>query len=201
MGGLQLLSALNWCFALLYGALIFVPIFFPVPLPAALAIAGGVVLIAGPHAYLGYVIDKGRGRTLQTIFAVLNLGNFPVGTIFGAFALYTVWGEGNRELFENPPDDDSGPKPPPPEFSDEADALEMEEGETARAFSLRLREAGAPVGQLRARLEEQGLDFEAIDIVLSSLDRKAAPRHAGAAPPRVRQPPDRPVVRKAPTRR
>ncbi len=32
-----------------------------------------------PSAYLGWVIEKGRGRILQTIFAVLALFNFPLG--------------------------------------------------------------------------------------------------------------------------
>lgn len=171
MNALQLLSALNWVFALLYGAPLVVLLALGAPVEV-LAVALLVCLfVAAPHVYLALVIDKGRGRGLQTVLAALSLLAFPVGTVFGVFALMTIWSERYGPLFEagGAAVDEPGAAGAARDFSATADGLEHEVAESPRAFALRLRRAGAPNAQVRARLEELGLDREAVAMVMRSL--------------------------------
>lgn len=70
-----------------------------VPVAAMLLVTLLLVGLAAPHVYLGLFIEKGRGRTAQTILACLSLFSFPVGTAFGIFALWVCW-SAEAELFE-----------------------------------------------------------------------------------------------------
>lgn len=50
------------------------------------------LIIAGPAIYGGLMLARGRrrGRTLVFVIAVPALLNFPVGTAFGAYAIYVL---------------------------------------------------------------------------------------------------------------
>jgi hypothetical protein len=50
-----------------------------------LAILGG---LAWMHFYAGWMVTAGRARNLQTSLAVLQLGNFPIGTAYAGYALW-----------------------------------------------------------------------------------------------------------------
>jgi len=46
-------------------------------------------------------VADGRGRILQTILAVFQIGNAPVGTAYGAYALWVCWfNEETKAAFE-----------------------------------------------------------------------------------------------------
>ena len=51
----------------------------------------------------GRKVAVGRGRILQTILAVLAITNLPIGTIYGAYALWVCWmNEETKKVFEEP---------------------------------------------------------------------------------------------------
>jgi hypothetical protein len=104
MGGLQLLSALNWCMAAIYaGAVLFVGVITE-DLKTTLLVLAGVSPFLAAHSYIGATIEKGAGRGLQTVFAVLSLFAFPIGTLFGLYALYFCWFGESARSFEPQPD-------------------------------------------------------------------------------------------------
>jgi hypothetical protein len=103
MSSLELLSALNWIMVVFY---VGVGAFFAfvggnTPAPVIAIALTVVALLSAPHVYLGLVIEKGRGRVLQTVMAVLSLLNLPCGTLFGAFALWVCWGSSHVALFDS----------------------------------------------------------------------------------------------------
>jgi hypothetical protein len=128
MSSLELLSALNWIMVVFYvGIGLFFGMVGSNTPPLFLAIAFSVVaLFAAPHVYLGLVIEKGRGRVLQTVLGVLSLFNFPIGTAFGAFALFVCWGSRHVELFEAVERGNAGPprRPRPAALEEESEAEE-----------------------------------------------------------------------------
>ncbi|MEZ4238577.1 MAG: hypothetical protein R3F59_20970 [Myxococcota bacterium] len=66
-----------------------------------------VVVLAVLYAVTGRRVAAGRGRILQTVLGVLALGNLPLGTIYGLYALWVCWGnEETKAAFENPSYDD-----------------------------------------------------------------------------------------------
>ena len=54
---------------------------------------------AALHGWLASKLEQGRGRVLQTVVAVLNLSNFPLGTLYGGYALWIVWMEPTCKAF------------------------------------------------------------------------------------------------------
>ena len=64
-----------------------------------IAVAIGVlcfVLIAGigvAHVIVGYLVGSGRGRIAQTFLASMQIMSFPVGTVYGVYALWVCWAD------------------------------------------------------------------------------------------------------------
>ena len=48
-------------------------------------------LFALLHVVVGKGVEQGRFRIMQTILAVLNVSNFPVGAAYGIYALWVCW--------------------------------------------------------------------------------------------------------------
>ena len=44
--------------------------------------------LAGLHIYTGFMVTAGRARKLQTVLAVMMMGNVPLGTAYAAYALW-----------------------------------------------------------------------------------------------------------------
>lgn len=64
---------------------------------------GGLICIVFGVVYqiTGKRLVAGKGRILQSILAVLNITNVPLGTIYALFALYVCWmNEEAKEYFE-----------------------------------------------------------------------------------------------------
>lgn len=77
------------------------------PLVITGASLGVAALIVGALTVLyivtGRRVSAGRGRILQSILGVLAIGNIPVGTIYGAYALWVCWiNEDTKKVFEEP---------------------------------------------------------------------------------------------------
>lgn len=99
MNGLQLVSALNWVQAVLLLAIPGGVAVFGLPLEFVLVLFVLFLLLAAPFVYLALVIDKGRGRVLQTIVSGVMVAAFPVGTLLSTW-LYVVWISDHRHRFE-----------------------------------------------------------------------------------------------------
>lgn len=99
---LGILSVLNWLMGALY-LLVLLVIFLlagdRLPFEAFGLMSILLCVLAVPHLYLGLKIEQGKGRILQTIYAILALFSFPLGTLYGAFALWVVW-SAEAEVFE-----------------------------------------------------------------------------------------------------
>ena len=54
---------------------------------------GGLVAfaLAALHFFTGRLVEQSRGRLLQTVIAVVHLGNVPVGLAYGLYALWVCW--------------------------------------------------------------------------------------------------------------
>lgn len=115
MKHLRILKYLNFVMALLalisgIGAL--VNIFVPFGCSCSgdsgtISVVGGTftfVLLAGlaaGHIAVGYLVSAQRGRSAQTVLAVLQLIHFPLGTAFGAYAIWVCWlQKKTKSLFE-----------------------------------------------------------------------------------------------------
>lgn len=149
---LSTLSALNWAMVALYvsvGAVVL--LIFPVPLHVGALIMLMLAAVSLPFAYLGYAIEKGRGRTLQTIFAVLSLFNFPLGTAFGAFALWVCW-SAEKDRFDFPEEDGAAEAAP----SDEDEEEQGDPDETPYDLARGLVQRGIKAPVIRQRLEARG---------------------------------------------
>jgi hypothetical protein len=49
---------------------------------------------------IGRQVAHGHGRLLQTAAAVLSVSSFPVGTVYGVYALWVCWGNAEtKEVF------------------------------------------------------------------------------------------------------
>ena len=173
---LGILSVLNWLMAALYVViLLLIGIMFGEHLPfdAFALIAMILLILALPSAYLGYSIELGRGRILQTIFAALGIFNFPLGTAYGVFALWVCWGV-EKDVF------DAGGVEQPREPRRRR-AVEEEEPEpdledvatkpasTPYAIAKQLQKRGLPAGDIQQRLHEEGLAADEIETLMNSL--------------------------------
>lgn len=176
---LGILSVLNWLISAVYlVALLFVWIMGGggMPVEALALITGLLVLLALPSAWLGYSIEQGRGRILQTIYAVLSIFNFPLGTAYGAFALWVCW-SAEAELFDRGGAEEPRrqPRRRREEPEDEAPADEEEDvdatkpASTPYAIAKQLQKRGVSAGDIQERLHSDGLTAEEIETVLSSL--------------------------------
>ena len=178
MNSLQLTSALNWINAifLVFAGLVFVMLGnLSVPAGALLMVA--VLLFAAPFAWLGSVIEKGRGRTLQTVFSVLSLFNFPIGTVCAVISLWAVWGSEHARIFEE------GGAPEADEEVFEAPERDAPaDGLSPFDFARQLAKRGLGPEVIATRLRARGLPRDEIETVLNAL----RPRSAGAAPARPR---------------
>lgn len=75
-----------------------------------IALTAGVAVAAGIIGYAGWLVARARGRILQTALAGLNLFEFPVGTLYGLYALWVCWfHDPTREAFRT-----HTPRPPEP---------------------------------------------------------------------------------------
>lgn len=65
--------------------------------PGAIFVLAGLLsflLLGGigvAHAYTGFMITAGRARVTQTVLALMQLTNFPVGTAYALYALWVCW--------------------------------------------------------------------------------------------------------------
>lgn len=71
----------------------------------ASVVLGGTVMylaiIGALHLMVAARVGRGRGRTLQTVLAVLSIFNVPVGLAYGIYALWVCWfNDSTRALFE-----------------------------------------------------------------------------------------------------
>jgi hypothetical protein len=46
---------------------------------------------AAAHVIVGWLVGVGRGRIGQTVLAVWQLWSFPLGTLYGVYALWVCW--------------------------------------------------------------------------------------------------------------
>ncbi|GAB5542203.1 MAG: hypothetical protein RLO52_21370 [Sandaracinaceae bacterium] len=58
---------------------------------STLAITPLMLLLGVAHLYIARQMHRRTTRLPQTLLAVLYLAAFPVGTIFGAYALWVIW--------------------------------------------------------------------------------------------------------------
>lgn len=180
---LKILSMLNWAMATLYGAvfgLFLIIAASQVPLSAVAAIFVIGSLLAGPHIYLGAAIERGRGRMVQTILAILSLLNFPLGTAYGAFALWVCWAA-EHELFERgglsegesydpPPERERRARPPRVEvdLEDEVTAPRRGSAQTPYQLIQQLKREGLKSPDVQERLHLEGLSGEEIETLMTS---------------------------------
>ncbi len=191
---LSMLSTLNWAMVALYGSVAtLVMLVFPIPIQAGAVIALLLLLLAAPHAYLGLSVEKGQGRTLQTVIAVIALFNFPLGTAFGIFALWVCWGA-EKERFDFPDEDGLAVEEPP--TGEEEDQGELEETPYELVRGLVKRGLKAPA--IRQRLEDRGLDDEEIETLMNAAGLRAGRPAARAKAPA--RPAARPAARPPPRR-
>jgi hypothetical protein len=50
-----------------------------------------LVVLGALYVRLAGKIEKGEGRIMQTVFAVLAVGNCPFGTAYAGYALWVCW--------------------------------------------------------------------------------------------------------------
>ncbi len=66
-----------------------------------------VVLVGGTAVLMlltGSRVEQGRWRMMQTVLAVLNISNAPLGTAYGAYALWVCWSDpASKARFEQVP--------------------------------------------------------------------------------------------------
>jgi hypothetical protein len=182
---LKILSMLNWAMATLYGlvfGLIMIIAAGKAELSDVAVIAVIGCLLAGPHIYLGSVIERGRGRIVQTILAILSLLNFPLGTAFGAFALWVCWDK-EHELFErgglaageayDPPSSPGrGRRPPRVEIEDEVTAPRRGSASSPYQLVQQLKKQGLKAGDIQEQLHLEGLSGEEIETLMTSTGLK-----------------------------
>jgi hypothetical protein len=194
MGSLQLLSALNWCAVMLYG---FVGLVAVYAIPGALGPVGlGVAaVLAAPHVYLALNIEKGRGRWLQTVLAVLLLPSVPIGTIIGLIALYACWVGDTSKLFDDPSAIGAEPRSP-----DEVVVPPLREGETAYAWARRLKTAGFTGPEIASGLRREGFDEADIETTLGAVQLGTGRRRRAAPAPPIDDVPTSPRARRGPRR-
>lgn len=198
MGSLQLISALNWLQVVAFVAVPVAAAVLGVPLEAVLLFGLVCLPLAAPFLYLALVIEKGRGRVLQSVFSGLMLLAFPVGTAISAFTLYVLWFSEHKQLFD---DVAAGYGPPPDDARDQG--AEDDDGgveETPYAFARRLADEGKRPDVVRQRLLARGLDADEVETLLGAvgLTRPGSrpPPRAAARPSKARPPPSRPPPRR-----
>jgi hypothetical protein len=49
--------------------------------------------VGAVHVVVGYLVGSGRGRVAQTCLAVTQIMSFPVGTLYGLYALWVCWSD------------------------------------------------------------------------------------------------------------
>lgn len=105
MKHLRILKYLNFVIAaltLISGIGALVRIFVPIGCPymgdcGTISVVGGtftfilLAVLATGHIVVGYLVSGQRGRVAQTVLAVLQLIKFPLGTAFGAYAIWVCW--------------------------------------------------------------------------------------------------------------
>jgi len=62
-----------------------------------------VVLFGVLHWMTGNKLVVGQGRVLQTVLAVLNFSNVPLGTAYAVYALWVCWmNETTKRVMDDP---------------------------------------------------------------------------------------------------
>ena len=178
---LGILSMLNWGMATLYVSVIGLFLVFAGPHMPFSAIALIVVigsLLVAPSAYLGYVIEKGRGRTLQTVIAFLSLLEFPLGTAYGAFALWVCWSL-EKDLFDRGGHSEDEEKPAPrrarpPRVEDVEDEVTAPRARNRTPYQLvqQLKKQGLKSGEVQEQLHVEGLSADEIETLMTSVGLK-----------------------------
>ena len=174
---LGILAMLNWGMAALYVSVLGLVWMLGgdrLPFEAFALIGMFLMLAALPSAYLGYAIEKGRGRILQTVFAVLALFNFPLGTAYGVFALWVCW-SAEAEIFDQggieatQPQRDVRRRQAP--IDDEV-TVPKARGTSPYAIAQRLKQQGLKAGDIQEQLHVEGLSGEEIETLMNSLGVK-----------------------------
>ena len=63
-----------------------------VAMAAIMVVAAGFLVGIGVlHLVTGGKVGQGRWRIVQTVLAVINLSNAPLGTAYGVYALWVCW--------------------------------------------------------------------------------------------------------------
>jgi hypothetical protein len=164
---------LNWGMAALYVAALGLVWWMAgdhMPFDMFSIVAMILLTLSLPSAYLGYAIELGRGRILQTIVAALALLNFPLGTAYGVFAIWVCW-SAEKEVFDR-----GGVDKAPPErrrrVAEEVENIEdvaTKPASTPYAIAKQRQKRGTPVGDIQQRLHEEGLAADEIETLMNSL--------------------------------
>lgn len=93
MGAYTFIGGLFWLFLFLLPWLIGDDPEVPVGLIVLFGILGFIVFAAygAAHVVIGYLVGTGRGRIAQTVFAILQLMSFPIGTCYAGYAVWVCW--------------------------------------------------------------------------------------------------------------
>lgn len=177
----KVLSALNWVLMVLAlcGAGFLAMLFWPREGPPPLELYPVLALLSSGPAltgYLAYATARGRGRILQTLYAVFSLSGFPFGTAYGIFALWVCWkaekdfydSDGARRTVKQ----EKQPEVKPPAALEETEARVFTEIGTPYDFATRLVEEGLADEAIQARLYNAGLSGAEIDTLMSALGRR-----------------------------
>lgn len=174
---LGILSVLNWLMGALYLVVLLV-IFLvageKLPFEAFGILTIVLCVLALPHLYLGLRIEQGKGRILQTIFAVLALPSFPIGTLYGAFALWVVW-SAEAEVFElggvehlPPPTKTPRKKTALEEHEPEPDYVSPVRPDSPFALVKELKAEGYAAVEIQEALDAKGLGADEIATVMGA---------------------------------
>jgi len=79
-------------------------LFGHIMLGSTILTVGLVGVFAALMLMTGTRVEQGRWRLMQTILAVLNISNVPMGTAYGAYALWVCWSDpASKARFEDAP--------------------------------------------------------------------------------------------------
>ncbi len=171
MNGLQWLSALNWVVAIFYLALPCLGLVFGAPGRVFAIAATAALLLAAPHVYLALRIERGAGRGLQSVLAVVSMLYFPLGTAFGLFALWVLWFSEHRAIFDDAALADVVKFSADPQGAP-AESDSNRTKETDFEYAHRLADGGRSPEWIYARLKQRGLDGEEIVLLFEALHLK-----------------------------
>lgn len=167
---LRALAVFNWVLAglIVLAWLVFCVVGFgALEMPMLLGVTAVMMTFAGLYFYAGALVEQGRARLFQTVLAIVSLFNFPVGTIYGFFALWVCW-SAEYEAFENGGLlDYDHVKPREPAAA--TPRRRVERGLSPYAAAKALQAEGAPPFEIQALLTERGLEADEVETLMKTL--------------------------------